>query len=273
MVGKESATLEVVFSFDATDQTIADNTTAFTYDSYGNLLSSATSSVTATTYAYDLADRLRLITQADTSVVGFSFDAAGRHATRTGTGGATIDTYSYLAVTLGVACTVATAGVCGAAVLGMTVGAVSNGGLYAATHINGFDLNDAMTETAAGGFFGALGGGAAQQLSHSIFVAGAAKAASFGDAVADSELWNPLKGPVAALGKWGINTATSVAAAGGRATASVGSGFGLVGTQLALGNRPSTGMAAGPACSPASAFGPSGVVSAGVCSFVGGLIP
>jgi RHS repeat-associated protein len=91
------------FTFDATDETVSDThggtDTSFTFDRYGNLLTSGTAAAATTTYAYDLADRLDSITQADGSTVGFTFDAAGRHATRTsGTGQnmTTIDTYAYL---------------------------------------------------------------------------------------------------------------------------------------------------------------------------------
>ena len=105
------------FAFDATDETISDTlgTTpnAFAYDQYGNLTSSSTSAAGSTTYAYDFADRLNSITQADGSSVGFTFDAAGRHATRTGTTGGvtvTLDTYSYLGSTDSVIVDVSTAG-------------------------------------------------------------------------------------------------------------------------------------------------------------------
>jgi len=67
-----------------------------------NLVVSATSSVGSTAYAYDLADRLNSITQPDTSTVGFTFDAPGRHATRTsGTGlnTTTLDSNSYIGST------------------------------------------------------------------------------------------------------------------------------------------------------------------------------
>ncbi len=87
------------FAFDTSDETISDThagtKTAFTYDRYGNLLSSGTAAAATTAYAYDLADRLDSITQADGSTVGFTFDAAGRHATRI-SGASTIDTYAYL---------------------------------------------------------------------------------------------------------------------------------------------------------------------------------
>jgi YD repeat-containing protein len=78
------------FIFDATDETISDTVGsvphAFIYDRYGNLLSSGTgAAVSTTTYGYDLADRLNSITAPDGSIVGFTFDAPGRHATRTGT--------------------------------------------------------------------------------------------------------------------------------------------------------------------------------------------
>ena len=66
------------------------------------MTASSTSATASTAYAYDLADRLSSITQAGGSVIGFTFDAAGRHATRTaGSGGdqTTIDVYSYLAAT------------------------------------------------------------------------------------------------------------------------------------------------------------------------------
>jgi RHS repeat-associated protein len=92
------------FVFDATDETISDTAaglaTNFAYDHFGNMTSQKVAGATATTsYGYDLADRLNSITQADGSIVGFTFDAAGRHATRTSTVGGvqtTIDTYSYL---------------------------------------------------------------------------------------------------------------------------------------------------------------------------------
>jgi RHS repeat-associated protein len=94
------------FTFDTTDETISDNhgvtPIAFTYDRYGNLLTGSTSVVSTTSYAYDLADRLNSITQADGSTVGFTFDAQGRHATRTSGTGAnttTLDSYSYLGST------------------------------------------------------------------------------------------------------------------------------------------------------------------------------
>jgi RHS repeat-associated protein len=101
------------FTFDTTDQTISDNSTNFAYDRYGNLTASATSSVGSTAYAYDLADRLNSITQPDTSTVGFTFDAPGRHATRTSGTGAnttTLDTYSYIGSSDTVSVDVSTAG-------------------------------------------------------------------------------------------------------------------------------------------------------------------
>ena len=94
------------FTFDTTDETIRDThdvtPIAFTYDRYGNLLTGSTSVVSTTSYAYGLADRLDSITQADGSTGGFTFDAAGRHASRTSGTGAnttTLDTYSYLGST------------------------------------------------------------------------------------------------------------------------------------------------------------------------------
>jgi RHS repeat-associated protein len=87
---------------------------AFIYDRYGNLLSSGTGpGVSTTTYAYDLADRLNSITAPDGSIVGFTFDAPGRHATRTGTTAGittTLDTYSYLGSTNSVIVDVSTQG-------------------------------------------------------------------------------------------------------------------------------------------------------------------
>jgi RHS repeat-associated protein len=61
--------------------------------------------VGSTAYAYDLADRLNSITQPDTSTVGFTFDAPGRHATTT-----TLDTYSYIGSGDTVSVDVSTAG-------------------------------------------------------------------------------------------------------------------------------------------------------------------
>jgi RHS repeat-associated protein len=101
------------FAFDTTDQTKSDNSTNFSYDRYGNLTASFTSSVGSAAYAYDLADRLSSITQPDGSTVGFTFDAAGRHATRTSGTGAnttTLDTYSYLGSSDTVSVDVSTAG-------------------------------------------------------------------------------------------------------------------------------------------------------------------
>jgi RHS repeat-associated protein len=95
-------TLTDTFAFDATDETVSDahgSTTDFTYDRYGNLTASGTSSFSSTAYTYDLADRMRKISQADGSSIGFTFNAAGHHATRTSTVGGTtttIDAYSYL---------------------------------------------------------------------------------------------------------------------------------------------------------------------------------
>jgi RHS repeat-associated protein len=87
------------FSFDTTDQTKSDNSVSFAYDRYGNLTASTVGSVGSTTYAYDLADRLNTITQPDASMVGFTFDALGRHASRTGGTSqtmVTIDAYTYV---------------------------------------------------------------------------------------------------------------------------------------------------------------------------------
>jgi RHS repeat-associated protein len=101
------------FTFDATDQTISDNAHTFAYDRYGNLTSSRVGTAAVTTYGYDLADRLNSITAPDGSVVGFTFDAAGRHATRTsgtGTNQKTIDDYAYVGTTNSVVQDVSTAG-------------------------------------------------------------------------------------------------------------------------------------------------------------------
>jgi RHS repeat-associated protein len=101
------------FTFDTTDQTISDNAHTFAYDRYGNLTSSRVGTAAVTTYGYDLADRLNSITQPNGSVVGFTFDAAGRHATRTSGTGAnlkTIDDYSYAGTTNSVVQDVSTAG-------------------------------------------------------------------------------------------------------------------------------------------------------------------
>jgi YD repeat-containing protein len=99
----KGGTVTDTFTFDRNDQTESNNGTNFTYDRYGNLLSSWTSAASSTTYAFDLADRMVSITQASGNSVGFTFDAAGRHATRTATpaGGSTttLDTYDYLGTT------------------------------------------------------------------------------------------------------------------------------------------------------------------------------
>jgi RHS repeat-associated protein len=92
------------FTYDRADEIIKDNYAstdhAFTYDAYGNLTAESISnggSAATTSYVYDLADRMTKITQADSSVLGFTFDALGRHATRTsGSTPTTIDTYGYV---------------------------------------------------------------------------------------------------------------------------------------------------------------------------------
>jgi RHS repeat-associated protein len=92
------------FAYDRADQIISDTYAGtahgFSYDPYGNLTAesvSAGGAVAATTYGWDLASRMTRITQADGTILGFTFDALGRHATRTsGALPTTIDTYGYL---------------------------------------------------------------------------------------------------------------------------------------------------------------------------------
>jgi RHS repeat-associated protein len=92
------------FTYDRADEIIKNNYAStdhsFTYDAYGNLTGESVSnggSAASTSYVYDLADRMTKITQADGSIVGFTFDSLGRHATRTtGLTPTTIDTFGYV---------------------------------------------------------------------------------------------------------------------------------------------------------------------------------
>jgi RHS repeat-associated protein len=92
------------FTYDRADEIIKNNYAStdhnFAYDAYGNLTAESVSnggSATTTSYVYDLADRMTKITQADASILGFTFDALGRHTSRTsGSTPTTIDTYGYV---------------------------------------------------------------------------------------------------------------------------------------------------------------------------------
>ena len=68
--------------------------TALNYDHYGNLTQAGTSVGSLTTYTYDLGDRLTGITPPTGSAASFTFDALGRHLTRSV--GSSTDTYAYL---------------------------------------------------------------------------------------------------------------------------------------------------------------------------------
>ncbi len=69
-------------------------TRTFSYDTYGNMTSSAVASAGATTYAYDAQDRLTSIAPPSGGAITFELDALGRHATKR-IGGALVDTYGY----------------------------------------------------------------------------------------------------------------------------------------------------------------------------------
>jgi YD repeat-containing protein len=88
------------FTYDRTAQLISrtdpGGSTNFSYDAYGNLVSSARAFNAVTTYTYDLGDRLTAMSTPGPTAYSYTLDALGRPLSRSG-GSATIG-YAYVGV-------------------------------------------------------------------------------------------------------------------------------------------------------------------------------
>jgi YD repeat-containing protein len=88
------------YDYNATDELTAQHTTGsdryYTYDTYGNLTSSAVVLGGTTAYTYDEANHLASITPPAGSASSFSVDALGRQWTKS-VGGSLAETYGYAA--------------------------------------------------------------------------------------------------------------------------------------------------------------------------------
>ncbi len=97
-VYKSDPARTLTYTFDRTDEQINETngtSTAFVYDTYGNLTKKAEDDLSQTTLAYDVANRLTGLTPATGSAATFTFDALARNKTRL-VGGVTTDTYGYI---------------------------------------------------------------------------------------------------------------------------------------------------------------------------------
>jgi RHS repeat-associated protein len=87
-----------VFTYDRTDETVNQTigtTKTYTYDTYGNLTTSADNANALTTYAYDEASRLTTINPPSSGQITFAIDALDRNLNRS-VGGTLNDTYAYV---------------------------------------------------------------------------------------------------------------------------------------------------------------------------------
>jgi YD repeat-containing protein len=96
----DDGTNSTTYDYNATDELTAQHTTGsdryYTYDTYGNLTSSAVVLGGTTAYTYDEANHLASITPPAGSASSFSVDALGRQWTKS-VGGSLAETYGYAA--------------------------------------------------------------------------------------------------------------------------------------------------------------------------------
>ena len=96
-VTANDGTTTTTYAFNELDelvsQTISGVVRNFTYDGYGNMLTSAVATSGATTYTYYPQDRLTKIQPPTGNAINFTLDGLGRHWTKTV--GAATDTYNY----------------------------------------------------------------------------------------------------------------------------------------------------------------------------------